>query len=100
MLMHADILVGVRDGISEAFELVWRPQVCVPGECACRWPAGLLVSTGLCTPVGPCWLLLVTLVVCLDTGYPAGSCVQAKVSVFDSAFMLGDGVWEGIRCHR
>lgn len=25
---------------------------------------------------------------------------QAKVSVFDSAFMLGDGVWEGIRCHR
>lgn len=25
---------------------------------------------------------------------------QAKVSVLDSGFMLGDGVWEGIRVHR
>ena len=25
---------------------------------------------------------------------------DAKVSVFDSGFMLGDGVWEGIRYHR
>ncbi len=25
---------------------------------------------------------------------------EAKVSVFDSGFMLGDGVWEGIRVHR
>lgn len=25
---------------------------------------------------------------------------EAKVSVFDSAFMLGDGVWEGLRVHR
>ncbi len=25
---------------------------------------------------------------------------QASVSVFDSGFMLGDGVWEGIRVHR
>ena len=25
---------------------------------------------------------------------------DAKVSVFDSGFMLGDGVWEGIRFHR
>lgn len=25
---------------------------------------------------------------------------QAKVSVFDSAFMLGDGVWEGLRVHH
>lgn len=25
---------------------------------------------------------------------------EAKVSVFDSAFMLGDGVWEGIRLHK
>jgi len=25
---------------------------------------------------------------------------EAKVSVFDSGFMLGDGVWEGIRLHR
>jgi branched-chain amino acid aminotransferase len=25
---------------------------------------------------------------------------QAKVSVFDSAFMLGDGVWEGLRVHN
>ncbi len=25
---------------------------------------------------------------------------QAKVSVFDSGYMLGDGVWEGIRLHR
>jgi branched-chain amino acid aminotransferase len=24
---------------------------------------------------------------------------QAVVSVFDSGFMLGDGVWEGIRVH-
>lgn len=25
---------------------------------------------------------------------------EAKVSVFDSAFMIGDGVWEGIRLHN
>jgi len=25
---------------------------------------------------------------------------EAKVSVFDSAFLVGDGVWEGIRLHR
>ncbi len=25
---------------------------------------------------------------------------EAKVSVFDSAFMLGDGVWEGLRIHN
>ena len=25
---------------------------------------------------------------------------DAKVSVFDSGFMLGDGIWEGIRYHR
>lgn len=25
---------------------------------------------------------------------------DAKISVFDSGFMLGDGVWEGIRLHR
>ena len=25
---------------------------------------------------------------------------QAKVSVFDSGFLLGDGVWEGIRLHK
>ncbi len=25
---------------------------------------------------------------------------QAKVSVFDSAFMLGDGIWEGLRVHN
>src|SRR5689334_14956510 len=25
---------------------------------------------------------------------------EAKVSVFDSGFMLGDGVWEGLRVHR
>ena len=25
---------------------------------------------------------------------------QAKVSVYDSGFMLGDGVWEGIRLHN
>lgn len=25
---------------------------------------------------------------------------EAKVSVFDSAFMLGDGVWEGLRIHH
>ncbi len=25
---------------------------------------------------------------------------QARVSVLDSGFMLGDGVWEGIRVHK
>src|SRR6478672_4142271 len=25
---------------------------------------------------------------------------EAMVSVFDSGFMLGDGVWEGLRVHR
>ena len=25
---------------------------------------------------------------------------KAKISVFDSGFLLGDGVWEGIRLHR
>ena len=25
---------------------------------------------------------------------------EAKVSVFDSGFMLGDGVWEGLRLYR
>src|SRR3954454_8599139 len=25
---------------------------------------------------------------------------EAKVSVFDSGFMLGDGVWEGLRLHN
>ena len=25
---------------------------------------------------------------------------EAKISVFDSAFMLGDGVWEGLRVHH
>ncbi|MGA7965795.1 MAG: aminotransferase class IV [Gammaproteobacteria bacterium] len=31
------------------------------------------------------------------TLYPRG---EAKVSVFDSGFMLGDGVWEGLRLHE
>ncbi|PRW33103.1 branched chain amino acid aminotransferase [Chlorella sorokiniana] len=47
---NEDVLVGMRDGVTGRFELVWRPE--------------------------------------------------AKVSVFDSGFMLGDGVWEGIRLHR
>eukprot|EP00887_Chlorella_sp_A99_P000443 scaffold17.g443.t1 len=47
---NADILVGMRDGVTGRFDLVWRPE--------------------------------------------------AKVSVLDSGFMLGDGVWEGIRLHR
>ena len=25
---------------------------------------------------------------------------EAKISVFDSGFLLGDGVWEGIRLHE
>ena len=25
---------------------------------------------------------------------------DAKISVFDSAFLVGDGVWEGIRLHE
>mmetsp|Transcript_14705 Transcript_14705/g.34985 ORF Transcript_14705/g.34985 Transcript_14705/m.34985 type:complete len:505 (-) Transcript_14705:563-2077(-) len=45
-----DILVGIRDGVTGAFDLLWRPE--------------------------------------------------AKVSVLDSGFVLGDGVWEGIRLHR
>ena len=24
---------------------------------------------------------------------------EAKISVFDSGFLLGDGVWEGLRLH-
>uniref|UniRef100_A0A061QSJ0 Aminotransferase class iv n=1 Tax=Tetraselmis sp. GSL018 TaxID=582737 RepID=A0A061QSJ0_9CHLO len=47
---HDDILVGIRDGVTGAFDLLWRPE--------------------------------------------------AKVSVLDSGFVLGDGVWEGIRLHR
>lgn len=47
---NADVLVGMRDGVTGHFDLVWRPE--------------------------------------------------AKVSVLDSGFMLGDGVWEGIRVHK
>ena len=47
---NADVLIGVRDGVRDVFELTWRPE--------------------------------------------------AKVSVFDAGFVLGDGVWEGIRLHR
>ncbi|KAI3431784.1 hypothetical protein D9Q98_010538 [Chlorella vulgaris] len=47
---NADILVGMWDGVTGGFDLVWRPE--------------------------------------------------AKVSVLDSGFLLGDGVWEGIRLHR
>ena len=25
---------------------------------------------------------------------------EAKISVFDSGFLLGDGIWEGIRFHQ
>ena len=25
---------------------------------------------------------------------------EAKISVFDSGFLLGDGVWEGVRLHK
>ena len=25
---------------------------------------------------------------------------EAKVSVFDSGFLLGDGIWEGLRLHK
>ncbi|MCA9886524.1 MAG: aminotransferase class IV, partial [Anaerolineae bacterium] len=25
---------------------------------------------------------------------------EAKISVFDSGYLVGDGVWEGIRLHR
>lgn len=25
---------------------------------------------------------------------------EAKISVFDSGYLIGDGVWEGIRCHK
>ena len=35
--------------------------------------------------------------------YVNGACkprAEATVSVFDSGFVLGDGVWEGLRVHR
>lgn len=39
-----------------------------------------------------------TILIDIDgTLYPRA---EAKVSVFDSGFMLGDGVWEGLRVHR
>ena len=39
-----------------------------------------------------------TILIDIDgTHYPRA---EAKVSVFDSGFMLGDGVWEGIRLHH
>lgn len=47
---NRDVLVGIRDGETGTFSLVWRPR--------------------------------------------------ALVSVFQSAFILGDGVWEGLRVHR
>ncbi|GLI67547.1 hypothetical protein VaNZ11_011772 [Volvox africanus] len=47
---NEDVLIGIRDGVSSRFELVWRPH--------------------------------------------------ARVSVLDSGYMLGDGVWEGIRLHQ
>lgn len=47
---NADIMIGMRDGVTGRFSLTWRPS--------------------------------------------------AKVSVLDSGFMLGDGVWEGLRLHR
>ncbi|GLC47548.1 hypothetical protein PLESTM_002100400, partial [Pleodorina starrii] len=47
---NADVLIGIRDGVSGRFELVWRPH--------------------------------------------------ARVSVLDSGYMLGDGVWEGVRLHN
>ncbi|GIL57356.1 hypothetical protein Vafri_12609 [Volvox africanus] len=47
---NEDVLIGIRDGVSGRFELVWRPH--------------------------------------------------ARVSVLDSGYMLGDGVWEGIRLHQ
>ncbi len=47
---NKDVLIGIRDGLTGTFSVVWRPM--------------------------------------------------ARVSVFDSGFMLGDGVWEGIRVHR
>ncbi|GAB4823619.1 hypothetical protein N2152v2_010665 [Parachlorella kessleri] len=47
---NEDILIGMRDGVTGTFSLVWRPH--------------------------------------------------AKVSVLESGFMLGDGVWEGMRLHQ
>ncbi|KAL4521258.1 hypothetical protein Ndes2437A_g05190 [Nannochloris sp. 'desiccata'] len=47
---NENILIGIRDGFNNRFDLVWRPD--------------------------------------------------AKISVLDSGFMLGDGVWEGIRVHK
>ncbi|KAG2433280.1 hypothetical protein HXX76_008347 [Chlamydomonas incerta] len=47
---NEDVLIGIRDGVTERFELVWRPH--------------------------------------------------ARVSVLDAGYVLGDGVWEGIRLHN
>ncbi|KAG2488877.1 hypothetical protein HYH03_012672 [Edaphochlamys debaryana] len=47
---NADVAIGIRDGVTGRFDLVWRPH--------------------------------------------------ARVSVLDSGYMLGDGVWEGIRLYN
>jgi hypothetical protein len=47
---NADVLIGIRDGVSGRYDLVWRPE--------------------------------------------------ARLSVLDAGFVLGDGVWEGLRVHR
>lgn len=128
---NADVLVGIRDGMLDTFDLVWRPQVgCWVGEEGEEGGGGggaqsitmcmamvavlgrslllvlWLVVTGCpaatqtcqatsrlvpCAPYCPLWPSL------LSHPAPPTSTPQARVSVLDSAFMLGDGVWEGLR---
>lgn len=125
---NENVLVGIRDGVLDTFDLVWRPQVGTSGG-----GAQLPPRFGLCdcmlshspaphrppphkhTPVSdtitphPHRSLLKT---CTPhpPPHPANNMLasllslthtpQARVSVLDSGFMLGDGVWEGIRLHK
>lgn len=69
-------IVGIRDGTTLKFQLVPRQQAAVSGVFSALLPS---LSTSLSDEALA--LFLSTL-------------------VFDSAFMVGDGIWEGIRVKR
>ncbi len=108
---NADIMIGMRDGVTGATQ----GNSCYAVDTAQRlpcvalglssWPAAAAAAVR-CT-WGLASQLTLRSPLCLPMGAPppAGdfSLVwrpEAKVSVLDSGFMLGDGVWEGIRLHR
>ena len=81
---NADILIGIRDGVSQRFELVWRPAAKVS-----VLDSGFMLGDGVWEGIR------------LHRGVLLFDRVRScKVSVLDSGFMLGDGFWEGIRLHR